>query len=348
MKNHIQPTNYCTHAIDDIRRWANDHAATMPVSAERALKVSGMLERAVKFMLPNCAELLDKRTFGETHLELLRLPYPVTAFEAPWMEEEKSRLEMPGFPLCKSTRRLTLCWEAHEDTEMFPGLNEISAFFGGEGVFTMPIYYLDDHRCWSLSGGGMFVPRDFHVDPGVEVSSATQLVDESVQSSIRNYQNAYRFRAEFFTLLPELFDQLVVTYGGDKTRALASIQVEGRGGFALVWPACTVLNCANVGTTSLVPNPALNAKRSAAGKPPLFTYKVLQVLDERGPAGVHTGVTHASPRTHLRRGHIKHRNGKNIYTRPTIVNAGSLIGTIEKNYTVGKRRNPGTRTPESD
>ena len=47
-----------------------------------------MLSTAPKFLLPNCAELIDVENVRETHLELLRLPYPVTVFEAPWRKAD--------------------------------------------------------------------------------------------------------------------------------------------------------------------------------------------------------------------------------------------------------------------
>lgn len=75
----------------------------------------------------------------------------------------------------------------------------------------------------------------------------------------------------------------------------------------LVIRGLAVLNCSNV-TWSDNPAPAaLNKKREKAGKPPLFSFKTLQI--KTGPQARTTSCAselgRLGPRLHLRRGHIR-------------------------------------------
>jgi hypothetical protein len=112
-------------------------ARTMPQTARRALVIAEMLQRAVKFMLPNCVQLVDERSLRESHLQLFRLPYPLVAFEAPWIKEQADNDEIYGFAQSRSTRRIALCWELSDDFEPFPGVNAISQAFPAGGVFVI-------------------------------------------------------------------------------------------------------------------------------------------------------------------------------------------------------------------
>lgn len=93
-----------------------------------------------------------------------------------------------------------------------------------------------------------------------------------------------------------------------------------------------VLQCVNVRTLD---NPApekLNAKRVARGKLPLYSFKTLHlhVPNERRQSA-HLGGTHASPRLHLRRGHIRRLGeGRSIWVQSCIVGSGP--GVVEKDY----------------
>jgi hypothetical protein len=102
--------------------------------------------------------------------------------------------------------------------------------------------------------------------------------------------------------------------------------------------ACSVLNCANVTTVDMRAEPVINRKRIARGKQPFFSYKVLQLSAEPQTHAVATVTgkkgTHASPRMHLRRGHLRRLESKSIWVRHTMVNAGSKLGAVVKDYRI--------------
>lgn len=85
------------------------------------------------------------------------------------------------------------------------------------------------------------------------------------------------------------------------------------------------------------PNPS-NPKRIAKGKKPLFDWRVIDVTANHivSEPGAPTGRTHASPRRHVRRGHLrKYRNGKMVWIKEMMV--GRIeFGYIHHSYTTEK------------
>lgn len=343
-KTDIQPTNYCSHAIDDIRQAVKSMrgAHIMPQTAHRVMIIVEMLQHAVKFMLPNCAQLVNELSLRESHLELLRLPYPLVAFEAPWIKDAEGEHELNGFEQSKSTRRIALCWELDEKFQPFPdiqfelfsGVKAISQAFPEGGVFVLPVFYVDELRTWQFGAGGTFIPREFRIGENFEALPATRIADDALRAVGRRHDKGYRFRAEPFVLMPEMFEELIIRTDGDVDKALATVQLDAGDEVTMAVQACSVLNCANVETVDISPSRAANAKRAAKGKPPFFTYKVLQVSAERSLKPETSGGTHASPRMHLRRGHLRRLEERVVWVRAAMVNAGSSAGVVAKDYTV--------------
>jgi len=94
------------------------------------------------------------------------------------------------------------------------------------------------------------------------------------------------------------------------------------------------LNGSNITTETHQPSAKLNKKRLKRGKLPLFEYKTLVLPGTHAPAQEHQGGTHASPRWHVRRGHIRRlQNGNEIWVESCSV--GSInAGIINKDYRV--------------
>lgn len=93
-----------------------------------------------------------------------------------------------------------------------------------------------------------------------------------------------------------------------------------------------VLRCVNVETRDEPAPTKLNAKRVARGKVPLFSYKTLSLaVPNIRRASANAGGTHASPRVHLRRGHIRQlSDDRAIWVQPCVV--GSKHGLVQKDY----------------
>lgn len=149
------------------------------------------------------------------------------------------------------------------------------------------------------------------------------------------------FRAEPFYILPEIYEQTLRMQGGRADSVYGQILLDSSDETQMLIQACSVLNCANIATSDVSASSVLNQKRRKKGKQPFFTYKVLQIADERKASGKPgAGGSHASPRMHLRRGHIRRLGGKITWVRPTMVSAGSPVGVVAKDYSVTESGTP--------
>jgi len=93
------------------------------------------------------------------------------------------------------------------------------------------------------------------------------------------------------------------------------------------------LNCTNVSRVEHVAPKILNAERKKKGKQPIFSYWTLHLPNESG-SSAELGGTHASPRLHLRRGHIRqYAPGKHTWVQACVVGSKEL-GMVTKDYRV--------------
>ncbi len=95
-----------------------------------------------------------------------------------------------------------------------------------------------------------------------------------------------------------------------------------------------ILGCSNVETADNPAPTALNKKRAKAGKFPVLEYKTLVLkLDAQRTSGQVCGGTHASPRVHLRRGHVRRlESGRRVWVQACVV--GSAHGMVLKDYKI--------------
>jgi len=97
---------------------------------------------------------------------------------------------------------------------------------------------------------------------------------------------------------------------------------------------CEALTCSNVKIDTLQEcNKKVNAKRIKKGKLPIYETKVLSLDFNKSRSLIGRQVSdRASPRQHLRRGHIRNINDdKRIWVNSCIVGSSEL-GKIDKSY----------------
>jgi len=92
-----------------------------------------------------------------------------------------------------------------------------------------------------------------------------------------------------------------------------------------------VLSCSNVETVDNAPSKMLNKMRAKQGKPLINSHKTLVIKSENTASNTNNGGTHASPRVHLRRGHIRRLPTKNVWVQPCVVGDKSK-GIVTKDY----------------
>lgn len=101
---------------------------------------------------------------------------------------------------------------------------------------------------------------------------------------------------------------------------------------------CEALSCINVSHAPIEKiNPAVNDRRIKAGKLPL--YETHQLVIDAGRTSESRATlsvgSHASPRQHFRRGHIRRLENKNIWVNSCVVGDRNN-GVIAKDYAVRK------------
>ena len=140
------------------------------------------------------------------------------------------------------------------------------------------------------------------------------------------------------TLYPRVESKLSRGLAAQSQEELVSEIIVDTGWEAMcVVELCNVLECTNV-TTKLFDAPEkLNKKRLSNGRVPFFSYHVLNLVEPsaaKSPPG--TG-THASPRQHYRRGHIRRLSpGRKTWVRPAMI-GDAARGVVAKDYDVQQR-----------
>ena len=97
---------------------------------------------------------------------------------------------------------------------------------------------------------------------------------------------------------------------------------------------CQILANHNVDTSDVEPDAKAARSRRIRGKAPLFTYKTLTIGAPKARQVVRGGGTHASPRSHLRRGFYRTSpKGVRHWVNATMV-MGETPGFVHKDYQV--------------
>ena len=99
---------------------------------------------------------------------------------------------------------------------------------------------------------------------------------------------------------------------------------------SLMFRAYEAMRCVNIETTEEKPGP-INVRKANARQVPIFSTWTLRIKQEHKQI-VRKGGTHASPRVHLRRGHVRQlATGKTTWVQPCVVR-GKSPGIVLKDY----------------
>jgi hypothetical protein len=331
MTDHVRSLNYTTQAL---QQFETDPALRghMPGIRMPHKYIVKQLRESMKFLLPNCAELIDMGELRQAHVDMARLPYPVVTLEAPWVWPDGAGGDKHGG--IRSSKRIALCLTM--SPEVASWLPDTRCFLKEEhgGGIVIPLYWEDRTGLWNLPMGGAFVPHENEVSdyiPG-EACLATQLLNDPYVSAGVPLRQLRQFRVAPFLLLPEMSED-ALAHAKEKEVA-ARILSDARDEVSMLLQTCVVLNCANVSTAEIAAPKLINRKRKNKGKPPLFSYRVLQITAPRASGTSSGGAKHASPRAHLRRGHIRRLEERTIWVRPAMVNPSSAEKMVVKDYAV--------------
>lgn len=305
----------------------------MPRTAKNIERVIQLLRQSVKFYLPDNGDLFED---GLRALPaIFRLPYPVIAAEfritkdAP---EHQQPLAIRGEKLYTSTKRIALAIEINaENFDYFSWMlpqekHELLTLDGAIAIIS--VCYIDSTSEWIVPPYGIVIPcRKSMGTPSMEE------ITEDVWGGVPKGMKRLPIEMHPTYLKPEQTRQLEAS--NDTNHILSIVAQDNHDEGRAILNLIEILSCRNV-VTETIPAPiALNNKRKAKGKAPFFEYKVLMlsIPDERSTKTHESSGTHASPRVHLRRGHIRRLPNKVIWVNSSVV-GNRKSGIIEKDYSV--------------
>ncbi|CAH2782578.1 MAG: FIG00457688: hypothetical protein [uncultured Paraburkholderia sp.] len=105
MSEDVQRLNYSTHALEQFEQLIPTIRRDMPGMRAGYEAVAHLLRISVKYLLPNCADLIDVSELRQVHIDSMRLPHPVAALEAPWVLPRRRRRRQ-GYPALPEAHRL--------------------------------------------------------------------------------------------------------------------------------------------------------------------------------------------------------------------------------------------------
>lgn len=313
-----QPLNYCTQAsesmkvLDDCMTVNRKTAEAIVLSAMEAIELMGMAE---KFILPDWGKIFDEHEMelcGDVKIPT-RLPYPIVALEYPCPYDDPRCTPMMAGEL-QCSKRIALCVETEALEEHSSLLWHMHQKHTGnvDGFYVYPISYSDGLKLWTPPPSAMFFPRG------------------------GNYQFFKMKTDGLITILPLGLDAYSFFPETERdVRAVRDVADEAMSVLHLL----TAL-CLDKGRHEVLPAPVkLNKKRAKKGRVPMYEYKVLDIVADilHAPTSAvmpHQGGTHASPRMHKRRGHIRRlASGRTTWVRNMIIGKPGA-GAVEKEYSV--------------
>lgn len=291
--------------------------------------IAEKLRQAEVFILGDNGELLDRsKARPEVPGMLFKPPFPVVALEYSSATKEWGSSEYTAAP---STRRIALAWEWRDDLP--PMCQALAPRIDRPGVVIASIPYYDAQRAWMPVAAAGFVPYDGDYIQPIGVSPFRDaMVSEGRITTKQAAQRA--FECESVPLLPEAILGMFAEHGRDASMDYlrADLMDEANAYIDL----CMALACKNVSAVRHPASRALNRARIGSGKPKLKDFHVLEVRGAGGLPGAGLGGG-TSPRSHLRRGHIRRLDANRVtWVNATIVNGHG--GFVDKQYSVGSAR----------
>jgi hypothetical protein len=226
----------------------------------------------------------------------LRPPYPVTIIEN--LTEFDEGDKMPTIIIALDYPDKEEIWWTYTVKELVPSKRDPTKT---HYVWRVPIHFwsIPYKHCGKFSERGE--PQLSMAPYGVLSKGAYEEVFKDSNMSIDEYNDAHAVAATIF----------VQIYAG----------------------FCAAIHGHEVTFTDVEPNEAANKMRRARGKMPLFSYKTLTIGKPKRKSR-HLGGTHASPRSHLRRGYFRtSQKGVRHWVQPCMVK-GETDGFVHKDYIV--------------
>ncbi|MEJ8837636.1 hypothetical protein [Ramlibacter sp. AN1133] len=321
-----QPLNLTTQCLDN---WAEKlPQISDPELTLAMVRFAEVLQRVPKFLLPEGGRPIDDPASVARLYPELHLPFPAVALEyladGPIGEHEVA-----------SRKRISLAWSL--DRGAPPLFGELTGveLAPSRGILVQSISYINQVDMWMPIFGMIVVHLEQY--PGKmrvqelrpQMAELTRHRMRSTKGSTETYSaTAYATVSRIVQQYgPEMAADLVAADSGDEVLA------------ALSFAALSA--CANVSTEVLPAPAALNKKREARGRPPIFDTRVLMVTSNgyrgRARANAAEAATGITLREHLRRGHVRRLEDKIVLIPNAVVNPGVADAPVPR-YALQRER----------
>ncbi len=296
----ITAKNYAAQAIKSIYELARKNPSKEDSYSLR--DIAKLTEEAVHFVLPDEAKLLNDGLKGLSGV-IPRLPFPFITIE--YYQKATNFNDVMNVPVDK---RLILAGEWPTGDIFVQGIFYYNGFWIPEPcAFAIPPHW-DKSRGITLDLSSVTGVKGSDDGKGLALKGPYITCPSFYKTMVNDVGKTQCDKILFHNILPE---------------AVAVLEL------------CEALSCRNISTVNFQDASPKNPARIKAGKLPFYETKMLVVDCSTSISRNNNGAggTHASPRQHLRRGHIRRLESGNIWVNSCVVGDPSK-GSINKQYTV--------------
>lgn len=325
----ITAKNYASAAASSIAKWLpnldkNDFKRDI-ISVKNMLLD---LQESVHFVMPDSGVLLDDDLAGIRNT-CVRLPYPSISVEY-YMPKGGPEILDKRFPLTDVNKRVILAKEySLEMLRSFPKhpIPDALLLHLGESdhvIVISTIFRSEDIGIWSPCPIAIAIPSKWDAGRG------------RVPTFGKDYGRP-SFMAVPIPFLPDMVSNIPRYKETNETEIFEGAMQDISPEVIVLLELLEALSCSNVEESTYQEASKKNAQRIKSHKNPIWETKFLTLVvnPKSGKKGESSGITHASPRQHLRRGHIRRLPSKNIWVTSCVVGDASN-GKIEKQYKIQK------------
>ena len=309
----ITAKNYVAQAIKSLQETSVTMLDQFKRDRQTLLGVSEELSHAVRFALPDGGVIFDDELRGIKGGSV-RLPFQTITIEY-FAKDKPSEYNED---LRSAQKRLIYCFEAPASA-----LGTIATRCpNAEHFIVVFSFYANEKGVWVPCIMGVAIPSCWDETNGKELAKPLVPCRDEV-----------RMAGIPIPFMRDMIESGIESIGLEKLTQYAAHDISGE--CRAVLELCEALSCTNVTHEPIEKiNPAVNARRVRDGKLPMYETRCLVINAGIKPSsGKNHGGTHASPRQHLRRGHIRRLHTGNVWVNSCVVGSKD-DGVIEKSYKV--------------
>ena len=280
---------------------------------------------SVHFALPDGGALFDDNLKG-LEGQKLRLPFKKVIIQ---YYAGDNPIGDPAWEVQPCPKRVVFAQEYSKEFLVENGIEAGLVDFSDYWIAVTACCFYSNIKRWLPMPVGAFTPSDWERRGSDEFE--TQDMNGNIRPAKENEKGLITIPFVISKLMYEMSEK---KFGADEAMRMFMYDIGGE--VSVVYELCEALSCKNVSHEPIESvNLAANAKRIRRGKLPIYETRTLFIKapnivrerEESNPSG------RASPRFHLRRGHIRRLESGNIWVNSAVVGRKEN-GVIDKNYAV--------------